>query len=127
MKGFPKVARNHQIFADRAKGLTLRQVAKVHGLTYERVRRILRDGPSGRTLAILPGTEKLTPSTRGLLIRMGYRSVAAILTDLRQGKLYAGCATGIGLGRFAEVEACAREWKASPAPVAPSRRRSATA
>jgi hypothetical protein len=105
----PKVARNREILAALAKGLTVRQVAEAHDISRERVHRILHDGCSGRTLALLPGTEKLSSTTRGLLIRLGYRSVDAILADLRRGKLYDGCAFGVGPGRFAEIEVWARD------------------
>jgi hypothetical protein len=109
MHGYPKVARNRKIFADRAKGLTMLQIAEAHGLSYQRVCQILINGCGGKTLGLLPGTEKLTSGTRGLLVRMGYRSVDAVLADLKRGKLYVGCAAGIGPGRFAELEAWARE------------------
>jgi DNA-binding CsgD family transcriptional regulator len=104
MGASPKVARNREILTALAKGVTVRQVAEAHGISRERVHRILRDGCSGRTLALLPGTEKLSSATRGLLIRLGYRSVDAILADLRRGKFRIGCAFGVGPGRFAEVE-----------------------
>lgn len=116
MTGTPKVARNRKILAARANGLSVPQIAKEYGLSRKRVHRILEDGCGGRTLTLLPGSEKLSSSTRGLLVRLGYRSVDAVLAGLERGELYAGCTFGIAEGRFAEIEAWARKRKVSGAP-----------
>jgi hypothetical protein len=88
------------------------------------VYRILSDGCSGKTLSLLPGTENLSSITRGLLVRLGYRSVDAVLTGLARGRLYVGCIYGMGAGRFSEITAWAREFEVSSKPTTPSRRRS---
>lgn len=99
-----KTTRNREILAARNKGQTLQQIADTHNLTRQRVRQILKNGCEGKTLTVLPGTALLSPATRGLLIREGYRSTDAILADLKTGKLHVGCAFGLGIGRFSEIE-----------------------
>jgi hypothetical protein len=89
------------------------------------VQQILQNDCGGKTLSQLPGTEKLTSNTRGLLIRRGYRSADAILADLAQGKLYPGCTAGIAAKRFAEIAAWAQGLEGSSNPAARCRSRSA--
>jgi len=93
--------------------MSVQQIAEAHGLSRERVHRILKDGCGGRTLTLLPGSEKLSSRTRGLLLRLGYRSADEVLAGLRRGELHAGCAFGIGQGRFAEIAVWARKQEAS--------------
>jgi len=100
-----RLARNQAIFTARGNGQTLQKIADTHGITQERVRQILIGG----TLSQLPGTEKLSPITRGLLIRLGYDRTEAVLADLKNGQLHFGCVFGMGTKRFSELEAWAHE------------------
>lgn len=98
-----------RIVALRAQGKTLRQIAPIIGVSFERIRQILLNrGTPGRTLMQLPGTEALSSITRGTLVRMGYTSPETVVADVTCGKLYAGCSRGIGPARFAEIDAWAR-------------------
>ena len=100
-----RLARTHAIFAAHRKGQPLQQIADTHGISRERVRQILIGG----TLSQLPGTEKLSPITRGLLIRLGYDCKEAVLADINNGKLHFGCTFGMGASRFSEIETWAQE------------------
>lgn len=98
------LARNREICAERASGKTLQEIADKHGITRERVRQIAaRTNGDPQTLAQLPGSEGLTAATRGLLIRLGYRSTGEILKAIKERRLREHCAFGMGATRFAEI------------------------
>ena len=123
-----RLARTHAIFVAHRKNQTLQQIADTHGISRERVRQILIGG----TLSQLPGTEKLSPITRGLLIRLGYDCTEAVLADLKNGKLHFGCTFGMGASRFSEIETWAQELNSATASpccpmVAPEEMRTAMA
>jgi hypothetical protein len=102
-------SRNRNIYAEHAEGKTVKLIAATHGISRSRVWQILGAGDyRGKSLALLPGTEELSPVTRGLLIRMGYKSADSVLRDLENGKLRFGCHC-IGQRRFDEITAWARE------------------
>ncbi len=63
----------------------------------------------------LPGTEKLSPITRGLLIRLGYDCTEPVLADLKNEKLHFGCTFGMSASRFSEIETWAQELNSSTA------------
>ena len=89
----------------KARGQSLRQIAEIVGISFVRVRQILKNGGvHGKTLAELPNTEGLSPITRGMLLRMGYTGAESVVVDVKSGKLHSGCHFGIGRKRFAEIE-----------------------
>lgn len=95
--------RDQAIVAAGREGKTLREIGVDHGISHQRARQILKYGPGGETLSRLPGSEDLSPITRGLLIRLGYSSATAVAQAVKSGKLHDGCAFGMGSVRFSEI------------------------
>ncbi len=96
--------RNRAIVSARSAGKTLQEIGDEHGLTRERVRQILNHKAAvADTLLKLPGSESLSSQTRGVLIRLGYRTLDQVTVALQKGVLRQGCTFGLGSGRFAEI------------------------
>lgn len=103
--------RNRLICAERASGMTLQEIGHKHGITRERVRQITaRKNGEPQTLIQFPGSEGLTPVTRGLLIRLGCRSVEEVIKALKERRIRPYSATGMGQKRYDEIVA----WASSP-------------
>lgn len=97
--------RNKQMLADIASGSRPQLVADRNNISRQWLHTIRkRKTGQTKTLETLPGSEALSVITRGLLIRLGYTSLEKVIADVRSGRLYAGCAFGMGEYRFEEIK-----------------------
>jgi len=97
--------RNKRILADIASGQRPRLVADQNNISRQWLHMICkRKTGQPKTLEELPGSEPLSAITRGLLIRLGYTDLDKVIADVRSGRLYAGCAFGMGNLRFEEIK-----------------------
>jgi hypothetical protein len=97
--------RNKRMLDDLANGARPRLVATQNHISRQWLHMIRkRKNGQVKTLESLPGSESLSAITRGLLIRLGYTTLDKVIADVRSGRLYAGCAFGMGHFRFEEIK-----------------------